>query len=86
MLIPTGRLLTTSPTATSSLFLGSATYVFLGTGAVFCGVEPRGRIDDNEFLGARDQLDIEVDEREWPLTEREKDEASEAVGDPLRLF
>jgi hypothetical protein len=42
-------------------------------------------MDDNEFLGARDQLDIDVvDEREWPRTEREYD-ASDAVGDPLLL-
>jgi hypothetical protein len=84
--MPTGSLLTTSPTATSSLLLGSAMYVFLdATGAFLCGVEPRG-IVDNEGRGARDQVDIDVDEREGPRTECEYVEESEKRGDPLRLL
>lgn len=43
-------------------------------------------IVDREFLGARDQVDIEVEDRECPRTEYECDEASEAVGEIGRLI
>lgn len=63
--MPTSSWFTTSPTATSSLFLGSATYFFRTGGAAFlCGVATRGgRREDNESLGARDHVDAFTVER-----------------------
>lgn len=82
ILIPTGSLLTTSPTATSSLLLGFAMYVFLGCGIFFWGVEPLGSVP-REYLGARDQVDVEVEARDG--FKRETDEVSETLGEPVRL-
>jgi hypothetical protein len=70
--MPTGSLLTTSPTATSSLFLGLATYFFLGGGAAFLGVMVLGG-GGSEYLGARDQVEVETEEdrEEGLMMERE---------------
>jgi hypothetical protein len=75
MLIPTGRLLTTSPTATSSLLFGLATYVLRGM-TVFLGGD-RGVVKD--VLGARDQDDVEVDGLELAMFETE--DISDILGD-----
>ena len=63
--MPTSSWFTTSPTATSNLFLGSATYFFRTGGAAFlCGVATRGgRREDSESLGARDQVEAFNDGR-----------------------
>lgn len=90
----TGNLLTTSPTATSSLFFGLGTYSVLG-GGFLGGVNIVGR--GNDCLGARDHVDIDEVERAGtpldlelhPEKERvcncEKDEASEKVGDAVHF-
>jgi len=59
MLMPTGRLFTTSPTATSSLLFGLGTYFFLGKDCSFLWnvAALGGRIEDKESLGARDQVE-----------------------------
>lgn len=83
MLIPTGSLLMTSPTATSSLFFGFATYFFLGGAAFFGGVAFGSAA--NEYLGARAQVDVDPEEeREGVRTEREYEEASDTLGDAVR--
>lgn len=83
MLMPTGSLLMTSPTATSSLLLGFATYFFLGGGAFFGGVTVFGT-GVSEYLGARDQVDVEVvEDREGLMTDREYEEASDTLGDAV---
>lgn len=74
----TGNLLTTSPTATSSLFLGLATYSFLG-GGFLGGVKRVGRGKD--CLGARDHVDIDEVERAGPPVDRELDPEKERVCD-----
>lgn len=43
-----------------------------------------GAMDEREFLGARDQVDIDVEERVWVRAEREYDDASEPVGEEAR--
>lgn len=76
----------TSPTATSSLLLGFATYFFLGGGACFLGVTVLGT-DPSEYLGVRDQVDVEAEEdREGLMTEREYEEASDTLGDAVRWW
>lgn len=99
-LIPTGNLLTTSPTATSSLLLGSGTYFFLGpaegTGGIGlfdfpeCGglISRGGMKDEREFLGARDHEDrcaeLAFVFLEISLQERDNVDDSDRAGDVLR--
>lgn len=51
----TGRLLTTSPTATSSLFFGSATYRCFLLPVFLSGVDGRGK-EPNDCLGVLDHV------------------------------
>src|SRR6266851_871796 len=76
-----GSLLTTSPTATSSLLFGLATYGFLGgCGSLLCGVDFDGRRGSG---GGGPQLGR--DGRRWPETERETPDTLEGVGEAARL-
>ena len=76
-----GSLLTTSPTATSSLLFGLATYGFLGgRDGLLCGVNLRA-LDDGSG-GGRPQLGN--DGRRAPETERATD-TTEGVGEAARL-
>jgi hypothetical protein len=60
-------------------------YVFLvATEALLCGVETRG-IVGKEVRGARDHVDVDVDEREGPKMGREFADVSEKLGEPVRL-
>lgn len=81
----TGSLLTTSPTATSSLLFGLATYGFLEEGIggllILCGVDFR-RFDDEDSEGGGPQLG---NGRRAPETERETVDTSEGVGEAARL-
>lgn len=79
-----GRLLTTSPTAMSSLLLGFAMYGFLAMEGRPRGGE-RGKVG-NEVRGARAQLDRDMDARDGFKLEREADidDTSDIAGDAVR--
>ena len=80
----TGSLLTTSPTATSSLLFGLATYGFLeGIGGllILCGVDFR-RFGNGGSGGGGPQLG---NSRRAPETERETTDTSEGVGEATRI-
>ena len=83
-----GRLLTTSPTATSSLLFGLATYGFLGgSDALFFGVNFCGFDDGIGRGGGRPHVGYEG--LRVPKTERERKcetpDTSEGVGETVRL-
>jgi hypothetical protein len=63
-------------------------YFFLIGGITFfCGVIALGRIDEKEFLGARDQVDVKFMElREGFIVERPSETFSDMEGELLRLF
>jgi hypothetical protein len=71
--------LTTSPTATSSLLFGLATYVFLGASGFLGGVDVLGTFG-NVSLGARDHVE---DDRGLDF---EIDDASDRLGESLRCL
>lgn len=61
-------------------------YFFRGDELVFfCGVVTRATMDDKEFLGARDQVDVDVVEVRGAIAERDV-ERSDMLGEPVRLF
>ena len=61
-------------------------YFFRGIKLVFfCGVVTRGIMDDKEFLGARDQVDVDVVKVRGAMAERDV-ERSDMLGEPVRLF
>jgi hypothetical protein len=76
-----GSLFTTSPTATSSLLLGLATYGFLGgRDGLLCGFDLRA-LDDGSGGGGPQ---LGTDGRRAPETERATD-TTEGVGEAARL-
>lgn len=76
-----GSLFTTSPTATSSLLFGFATYGFLGgRDGLLCGFDLRALDDGSEGGGPH----LGTDGRRAPETERATD-TTEGVGEPARL-
>lgn len=61
-------------------------YFFRGNEPVFfCGVVTRATMDDKEFLGARDQVDVDIVEVRDAIAERDV-ERSDMLGEPARLF
>jgi hypothetical protein len=77
--------LTTSPTATSSLFFGLATYCFFGCLCLGRGGDDVGRFG-NGCRGARAQVDVDVvDDLEGVFADRDRDEISEKVGELLLI-
>lgn len=77
-----GKLFTTSPTATSSLFFGFATYAFRGRGGALGGGD-RG-VDEKDRRGARPNVEPgreEFVERDRGLKDREPVDVSDGVGE-----